>query len=252
MIAPGNHGNITVLVVAVALATTVEMVEALTIVLATGLTRGWRSTAQGAGAALVLLSALVLVLGPAIRSIPLTTLRIVIGLLLLVFGLQWLRKAVLRAAGLRAKHDEDEIFQRHVDELALEQRKPGRDSTAFTVAFKGVFLEGLEVVVIVLTLGTSSGHLALAGLVAGVAVVGVAIIGLIVSRQLAGVPENAMKMAVGVMLVSFGTFWTGEGVGAHWPGTDLAIPVLVLVYGSFVGLVVGALRHGSESRVVGR
>jgi len=252
VIAPGNHGNITVLVVAVALATTVEMVEALTIVLATGLTRGWRSTAQGAGAALVLLSALVLVLGPAIRSIPLTTLRIVIGLLLLVFGLQWLRKAVLRAAGLRAKHDEDEIFQRHVDELALEQRKPGRDSTAFTVAFKGVFLEGLEVVVIVLTLGTSSGHLALAGLVAGVAVVGVAIIGLIVSRQLAGVPENAMKMAVGVMLVSFGTFWTGEGVGAHWPGTDLAIPVLVLVYGSFVGLVVGALRHGSESRVVGR
>ena len=161
--------------------------------------------------------------------VPLDGLRIVVGGLLLVFGMQWLRKAVLRAVGLKDKHDEDAIFTENVSALAVEERpgeerpgearpSKGRDATAFTVAFKGVFLEGLEVVVIVLTLGVADHRLGLAALGAGAAVVIVGIVGAIVSRQLAGVPENAMKMAVGLMLVSFGTFWSGEGVGVRWPG----------------------------------
>ncbi|MHB8328877.1 MAG: COG4280 domain-containing protein [Acidimicrobiales bacterium] len=233
-----------VLVVAVALASAVEMVEALTIVLATGVTRGWRSTMQGAVAALLALAGLVAVFGPAVvRYVPLTTLRVAIGGMLLVLGLQWLRKAVLRAAGWRAKHDEDAIFQEQVESLSATAPPNGRDTTAFAVAFKGVFLEGLEVVVIVLTLGTTSNHLGLAALTALGAVVVVALVGLVVARQLAGVPENVMKMTVGLMLVSFGTFWSGEGVGAHWPGTDLAIPVLIGVYGLLVFGLVFALKR---------
>ena len=149
--------------VAVFLASAVEMVEALTIVLAVGVTRGWRSAFEGVAAALVVLAALVAVFGPAlVHYVPLSALRLVVGGLLLVFGLQWLRKAVLRAAGLKAKHDEDAIYAEQVAELSEAPRPSGRDATAFTVAFKGVFLEGLEVVVIVLTLGTTSHRLGLA------------------------------------------------------------------------------------------
>jgi uncharacterized membrane protein len=149
-----------------------------------------------------------------------------------VFGLQWLRKAVLRTAGLKPKHDEDAIFQTQVAELsAAPAPGRGRDSTAFTVAFKGVFLEGLEVVIIVLTLGATEHRLALAALAALVAAVLVAVVGAVVVRQLAGVPENALKAVVGLMLVSYGTFWSGEGVGVHWPGADLSLLVLVAVYG---------------------
>jgi uncharacterized membrane protein len=142
-----------------------------------------------------------------------------------------LRKAILRASGLKAKHDEDAIFDQQVAELSRSTGAAGRDATGFVVAFKGVFLEGLEVVVVVLTLGTTSHNLGLAATAAAAAVVIVTIVGSILARQLSAVPENAMKMAVGLMLVSFGTFWAGEGIHVHWPGSELAIPVLVAGYG---------------------
>ncbi len=238
-----------VLAVAVFLACAVEGVEALTIVLAVGVTRGWRSALEGVLAALVTLAALVALFGPAlVHYVPLSTLRLVVGALLLVFGLQWLRKAVLRASGLKAKHDEDAIFAEQVAELSEGTAGPGRDATAFVVAFKGVFLEGLEVVVVVLTLGTTSHRLGLATAAAAAAVGMVCIVGLIVHRQLSGVPENAMKMAVGLMLVSFGTFWSGEGVHVSWPGSDLAVPVLVAFYGLVAWLLVTTLRRGVHGR----
>jgi Ca2+/H+ antiporter, TMEM165/GDT1 family len=248
LIATTTSSGSVVLVTAVFLASAVEMVEALTIVLAVGVTRGWRSALEGAAVALVVLATLVVALGPAlVHYVPLSVLRLVVGGLLLVFGLQWLRKAVLRAAGLKAKHDEDAIYAEQVAELSGAAPTTGRDTTGFVVAFKGVFLEGLEVVVIVITLGTTSHRLGLAAVAAGAAVVIVCIVGLLVHRQLSGVPENAMKMGVGLMLVSFGTFWAGEGVHVEWPGSDLAIPVLVAWYGLVAwGLVTASRRwaHG--------
>lgn len=235
-----------VLVVAVFLASSVEMVEALTIVVAAGVSRGWRSAFQGTAAAVAVLAVLVAALGPALVHLPINSLRAVIGAILLVFGLQWLRKAVLRATGYKAKHDEDAIFAEHVAEI---EAQGGRDSMGFVVAFKGVFLEGLEVVIVVLTLGAPQHQLGLASLAAAAAVVVVTAIGVVVSRQLAGVPENAMKMGVGLMLVSFGSFWTGEGLGVHWPGSDLAIPVLVGVYGATAFAVVRLLNAAKVRRV---
>jgi len=243
------HSSSAVLVVAVFLASAVEMVEALTVVVAVGVTRGWRSAIEGTVVAVTVLVGLVAAVGPAlVHYVPLGTLRIVVGGLLLVFGLQWLQKAVLRTAGLKAKHDEDSIFRTHVAELSTGERTGrGRDSTAFTVAFKGVFLEGLEVVVIVLTLGATEHRLGLASVAALSALVIVGVVGVIVARQLSGVPENALKAVVGVMLVSYGTFWTGEGIGVHWPGSDLALLVLVGVYGAcawFLGQVLARERRG--------
>jgi uncharacterized membrane protein len=232
-----------VLIVAVFLASSVEMVEALTIVVAAGVSRGWRSAFEGVAAALAVLGVIIAALGPAIvHWVPIDSLRVVVGAILLVFGLQWLRKAVLRATGFKDKHDEDAIFAEHVKEMEAQRPRPsGRDPVGFAVAFKGVFLEGLEVVIIVLTLGTTDHNLGLAALAAGAAAVIIAGIGLVVAKQLAGVPENAMKMGVGLMLVSFGSFWSGEGLGVHWPGRDLAIPVLVGVYGAVAFVVVRAL-----------
>jgi Ca2+/H+ antiporter, TMEM165/GDT1 family len=238
----GNSGVI-VLLVAVFLASAVEMVEALTIVVAAGISRGWRSALEGAGAAVLVLAVLVAALGPAlIHLIPLDALRVVIGAVLLIFGLQWLRKAILRATGYKAKHDENAIFAAQVRQFEEAPRSAGFDQVGFTVAFKGVFLEGLEVVIIVLTLGATGKHLGLAGLAAGAAALLVAGVGIVVAKQLAGVPENAIKMCVGLMLVSFGSFWTGEGIGVHWPGADAAIPVLVGVYGLAAFLIVRTLR----------
>jgi len=249
LVAAATPTGAAVLVTAVFLASAVEMVEALTIVLAVGVTRGWRSALEGAAAALAALGALVAAFGPAlVHWVPLSVLRLIVGGLLLVFGLQWLRKAVLRAAGLKAKHDEDAIFAEQVAELSAGRPPSGRDATAFAVAFKGVFLEGLEVVVIVLTLGTTSHRLGLATLAAVAAVSVVAVAGLVVHRQLSGVPENAMKMGVGLMLVSFGTFWSAEGVHATWPGSDLAIPALVAFYGFMAWLLVAALRNHAAPR----
>jgi len=232
------------LIGAVFVASAVEAVEALTIVLAAGLTRGWRSTLEGAAAAFALLCVLVMLFGPAIaRWVPIGALRLVVGVLLLIFGLQWLRKAILRASGNKAMHDEDAIFRDEVERLsAAPAPASGRDATAFTVSFKGVFLEGMEVVVIVVTLGAPGGRLGLAALAAGAAVLTVALIGLAVHRQLAEVPENAMKMTVGLLLTSFGTFWAVEGAGVDWPGSDAAILALAAFYGLVAFALVAALR----------
>ncbi len=229
-----------VLVVSTFLASAVEMVEALTIVLALGVTRGWRSVSIGVAAAFVALTLVVAALGPALTQVPISALRVVVGAVLLVFGLQWLRKAILRAAGIRALHDEDEIFARELDESRhAEHRTVARlDWYAFTLSFKGVFLEGLEVAFIVVTFGSTEGHIGLAAAGAAAAFVVVATVGAFVHRPLSRVPENSLKFAVGIMLSAFGTFWSAEGAGVSWPGQDLAILGLIafLVAVSF-GLV---------------
>ncbi len=238
-----------VLAVAVFLASAVEMIEALTIVIAVGVTRGWRSSLEGAASAVVVLAAIVVILGPAlVRYVPINLLRSVVGGVLLVFGLQWLRKAVLRASGLKDKRDEDLVYKATVSELSEASKVPDRDMQGFTIAFKGVFIEGLEVVIIVLTLGSSAHDLGLATAAALLAVVLVGLVGVIVSRQLSGVPENAMKLAVGLMLISFGTFWGGEGLGLKWPGSDLMIPVLVLAYGLVTFVMVRAISASSSAK----
>ncbi len=224
-------------------ASAVEMVEALTIVMASGFTRGWRSALEGSAVAVLCLAVLVAAVGPAlIHYVPLNVLRLVVGSLLLVLGLQWLRKAVLRASGYKAKHDEEAIYRREVDRLkGVSRSGSGRDATGFVISFKGVFLEGMEVVMIVLTLGLSSGQLGLATVSAAAAVLVVGAVGVVVARQLSEVPENAMKMGVGLMLVTFGTFWGGEGAGLRWPGADLSLLALLAVYGVATWALVGLL-----------
>ena len=219
-----STGN-TFLVLSAFLASGVEMVEALTIVLAAGLTRGWRSSLAGLGAAVLVLAAIVAALGPALTVVPLNGLRLVVGALLLVFGLQWLRKAILRASGYKALHDEDAIFARELADARSAGRleRAGVDWYGFTLAFKGVLLEGLEVVFIVLTFGSAQGSIPLAAAGAAGALVLVAGVGIAVRAPLARVPENAMKFAVGVMLTTFGIFWSVEGAGADWPGSDASL-----------------------------
>lgn len=249
MIGATVSSGIIVLVGAVFLACAVEMVEALTIVVAVGHTRGWRWALKGVVVALVALGALVGVFGPALIHVPLSWLRLIVGGVLLIFGLQWLRKAVLRASGLKAKHDEDAIYAEMVAELQAAPQTTSRDQIAFMMAFKGVFLEGLEVVVTVLTLGTSAHRLGLASAVAGGTVVLVAIVGAVVAKQLSSVPENAMKTTVGVMLISYGTFWAGEGLGIHWPGSDGFLALLVVLYGVATYGVVFLTRQVARTKV---
>jgi uncharacterized membrane protein len=208
------------------IASAVEFVEALTIVLAAGITRGWRSSLVGLGAATVALAAIVAALGPALKLIPIDALRLVVGALLLAFGLQWLRKAILRASGYKPLHDETAIFARETAEAsaATSETRAGLDWYGFTLAFKGVLLEGLEVAFIVITFGSTQGRLDLAALGAGIALVLVAAVGVIVHAPLSRVPENTMKFTVGVMLTTFGIFWSAEGAGVHWPGDDASLP----------------------------
>jgi len=220
------------LILTVFVACAVEAVEALTIVLASGLTREWRSTFQGMAAALVVLAVIVAVLGPTITLLPLTALRLVVGALLAIFGLQWLRKAILRATGYKALHDEASAYLREVaaaKQAAVSSRRGIGDWYAFTLSFKGVLLEGLEVVFIVITFGASQRNLGAAVIGAAAAVLVVTVTGIAVRAPLARVPENAMKFAVGIMLTSFGTFWGAEGAGVSWPGNDAALLVLVPV-----------------------
>jgi uncharacterized membrane protein len=226
------------------LASGVEMVEALTIVLAVGITRGWRASLIGLGAALLALGAVVALLGPSlVNYVPIDALRLVIGVLLLIFGLQWLRKAILRAAGLKALHDEEKIFQQEVAQLRGEPLAGDAfDWTGFTVSFKGVFLEGLEVAFIVLTFGANAGRFDLSIAGATAALLLVAATGLAVHRPLSRVPENAIKFAVGVMLTAFGTFWGGEGAGIEWTLGDVMLPILVGVYALAAALFVILLR----------
>jgi len=218
------------LILTVFVACVVEAIEALTIVLAAGLTREWKSTFQGMAAALVVLAAIVAVLGPTITLLPLTALRLVVGALLAIFGLQWLRKAILRATGYKALHDEASAYLREVaaaKAAGVSSRRGVGDWYAFTLSFKGVLLEGLEVVFIVITFGGNQRNMGAAVIGAAAAVLVVTATGIAVRAPLAKVPENAMKFAVGIMLTSFGTFWGAEGAGVSWPGNDAALLVLV-------------------------
>ena len=233
-----------ILVLTSFLASGVEAVEALTVVLAVGVTRGWRSAWIGVLAAALTLAVLVIVFGPGLQAlIPLDVLRVVIGTLLLIFGLQWLRKSIMRYTGLKELHDESLIYQREVSELeAAPAVTTGMDWTAFTVAFKGVLLEGLEVVFIVISFGLTAGDMrpALGGAAAAAVVVtGIAVA---VHAPLSRVPENTLKFVVGVMLSGFGTFWAGEGVGLAWPGADLAILGLIVFYALAGGALIALVR----------
>ena len=205
-----------------------------------GITRGWRPALAGAGAAAMALAAIVAALGPALTVIPIGALRLVVGALLLVFGLQWLRKAILRASGWRAVRDEAAVFARERAEAASAPHveHAGLDWYAFTISFKGVLLEGLEVAFIVITFGLSAAtstvsrssgiaSAALGALLAGLLVI---LVGALVRAPLAKVPENTLKFVVGIMLTTFGTFWLGEGFGVEWPLSDVFLLILVVIY----------------------
>ncbi len=233
------------LLVAVFLACAVEGVEAVTIVLAMGSTRGWRSAFAGVGAGLLALAIVVAVLGPAVTSIPIGALRVIVGGLLLIFGLQWLRKAILRASGRKALHDEEAIY---AAQRALAGGIPSGsgeiDRYGFTIAFKGVLLEGLEVAFIGLTFGSNPGQVGLAAAAAAAAVLTVVAAAVAVRAPLGRVPENTMKFAVGVLLTSFGAFWGGEGAGVDWPGGDAVLPLLILGVLLWALLLVSVARRG--------
>jgi uncharacterized membrane protein len=241
------------LLTATFLASAVEMVEALTIVLAIGTTRGWRSTLAGAGAALVALAAVTAVAGVTLVDVlPESLLQLVIGALLLVFGLQWLRKAILRSAGLKDLHDEDAIYGSASEAArgAGSGTRAGLDWFAFVVSFKGVFLEGLEVVFIVVTFGLNADAVGLAAGAAAAAAAVVLVAGVLARRPLSRVPENTLKFAVGLLLTTFGTFWSVEGLGVFagagksldWPGGDLAVLGLLAVWATFARAAVALLR----------
>jgi uncharacterized membrane protein len=234
------------LLLAVFFACAVEAVEALTIVLAVGIERDMRSALTGVVVAILILAILVAALGPAVRSIPLGTLRVLIGGLLLVFGLSWLRKAILRQAGRKALHDEAALFARQSE--AARRAGAGRrlrgdvDAYAFFAAFKGTLLEGLEVVFIIVTFGDNQHDLPGAAVAAGAAVLLVALLGYLARGPLTRLPENAVKFGVGVLLTAFGMFWATEGAGAHWPGNDLALVVLI------PGIALFALAYAARLR----
>jgi uncharacterized membrane protein len=230
------------------LASLVEVVEAFTIVLAVGTLRGWKPALLGAGAGLAILALLVLALGPLLGQVPLHLLQLVIGVLLLLFGLGWLRKAILRAAGLMALHDEAAIFAAESAALAEEARRQQTRLAwlAGLAAGKAVLLEGIEVAFIVIAVGAGRGLLLPAGLGALAACLAVLAVGLLLRRPLAGVPENALKFGVGVMLTAFGLYWSGEGLGIAWPGADWALLAFALL------VLAGALALAGSLRRAGR
>jgi uncharacterized membrane protein len=231
-------------------ASTVEVVEAFTIVLAVASVRGWRPALAGAAAALGALAVVVAALGPLLSLVPLHALQLIIGVLLLLFGLGWLRKAVLRAAGLMALHDEDAIYARESSRIGEDcKSESAADGVAVLASFQAVLLEGLEVVFIVLAVGAGRGLMIPASIGALAAFIAVMAIGLLVRKPLAKVPENTLKFAVGVMLSAFGVFWTSEGLGAPWPGDDWALLGLV---GAFliVALTLVALVRPRAAAVV--
>jgi uncharacterized membrane protein len=248
------------LVLSTFLASAVEFVEAFTIVLAMGITRGWRSALAGTAVALVVLAIVTAITGYAlIRWFPESLLQLVVGTLLLIFGLQWLRKAILRASGLKALHDEDATFREEVDAAgrAGHQRVAGLDWFAFVVTFKGVLLEGLEVVFIVITFGLNADDVGLAAVGAAAGGVVVLAAGIALHRPLTRVPENTIKMAVGLLLATFGTFWAVEGLGVArgdseslvWPGGDLALLAILAVWCTVAWLSVRTLGRASRAPV---
>jgi uncharacterized membrane protein len=240
------------------LASAVEFVEALTIVLALGVTRGWRSALWGAVSALVILALAVAAIGPSItQHVPRHWLQLVVGVLLLTFGLQWLRKAILRSSGHLALHDEDETFVSEAEAAhsAPRERRLGLDWYAFTIAFKGVLLEGLEVVFIVVSFGASSSDRTPAVAGAATAFGLVLLVGIVVHRPLSRVPENLIKHGVGLLLSTFGLFWLVEGLNAvaktghpvEWPGGDVALPFILLAWLACSQLCIHALRRTPQS-----
>ena len=221
----------------------VEVVEAFTIVLAVGVTRSWRPALIGSALALTVLAALVVVFGPLLALVPITVLQFVVGVLLILFGMRWLRKAILRSVGVIALRDEAAAYSKETALLQQQSQDRRADYLAGVAAFKAVLLEGVEVVFIVIAVGGAHGLTLYAALGALAAFVVVMLIGLLVHRPLAQVPENTLKFVVGLMLTSFGIFWTGEGIGADWPGADLALLVIfaIITLASFA--IVGWLRH---------
>ncbi|MEO7039731.1 MAG: hypothetical protein ABI446_09830 [Gemmatimonadaceae bacterium] len=236
--------------VAAFLASLVECVEALTIVLAVGTTRGWRSALLGASASAIFLAALVAIFGPALGRIPITTLQLVVGILLLLFGIRWLRKAILRAAGVISMHDEAKIYEREKTAM-LESGRPARssfDTIAFLACFKAVSLEGLEVTFTVLAIG-AGGSLLIASLGAALAAALVIALGFVLHRPLSRVPENTLKFIVGIMLTAFGVFWIGEGLRFPWPGEDLALIAMIALLVLISPLAVTLARARARTRV---
>jgi uncharacterized membrane protein len=228
------------------LASLVEVVEAFTIVLAVGTLRGWKPAILGTLAGLGFLALLVAALGPLLDRVPLHLLQFVVGVLLLLFGMRWLRKAMLRSAGFIALHDEDAVFARQSASLRDEtnRRQASADWISGLTAFKAVVLEGLEVAFIVIAVGAGGGLIVPASIGAAAACALVLLIGLFVHRPLARVPENTLKYVVGIMLSSFGVFWTGEGLGVAWPGQDIAIAAIAAVFLVFSqGVILGLRRR---------
>lgn len=221
----------------------VEVVEAFTIVLAVALTRSWRPALIGSAAALAVLVVLVLIFGPLFALIPIEVLQFVVGVLLILFGMRWLRKAILRASGYIALHDEEAAFAKETDLLKRQAAEKKADYLAGMAAFKAVLLEGVEVVFIVIAVGAAHGLTLYAGLGALAAVVVVLGIGALVHKPLSTVPENALKFAVGLMLTAFGIFWTGEGLGAHWPGADLSLLGLLAILAAFSFAAVSVMTN---------
>lgn len=236
------------LFISVFLACSVEAVEAVTIVLAAGTARDWKSALRGVLAGLVTLAVIIAIFGPAISHLPISILRVVVGGLLLVFGLTWLRKAILRSSGYKALHDEEKIFQEELEaaRAAAKLTRHGvADWYAFTLSYKGVLLEGLEVVFIVLTFGTIAHKVGLASIAALVAVAIVCAAGFALRAPLAKVPENTLKFAVGILLTSFGIFWGAEGTAgssAKWPGDNWAVNALIAGVWVFATLTVFVLK----------
>ena len=236
MISWGITASSATVAVAAFLASIVEFVEALTIVLAVGTVRGWRPALIGAGTGAVLLVLLVVIFGPLLSAVPITWLQSIVGILLLLFGMRWLRKAVLRSAGIIALHDEVVIYAKETKSLQVDGPPIGKwDPIALITSFKAVVLEGLEVIFIVIAVGSTGNTLAPAAVGAGAALLLVVIVGIVVHRPLAQVPENTLKFTVGVLLSAFGVFWIGEGAGLPWPGEDLSI------IGLIAGFLVSAL-----------
>jgi uncharacterized membrane protein len=230
------------------LGSAVESVEALTIVLAVGVTRGWRAPLQGMVAALIVLAVVVLSLGQLLTTrVPQSVLKSVIGGLVLLFGLRWLHKAILRSAGLVALSDENLRYAKTAQGAGVAARLAGVDWPGFAVAFKGVFLEGLEVAFIVFAVAASTGQLGVAGLGGLAAVVCVAVLGVVLRRPLTRVPENTIKHAVGVLLASLGTFWAGEGFGVRWPFDAVSVLALVALYLGADRLSIALLRAPARS-----
>jgi uncharacterized membrane protein len=234
------------------LASLVEAVEALTIVLAVATVRSWRPAVLGSIAGFALLALIVAVCGPLLDQVPLFLLQLVIGVLLLLFGMRWLRKAILRAAGVIPLHDETSAFNAETAELHEQARRHEQrlDWIAGITAFKAIVLEGLEVVFIVIAVGAGRGLMLPATAGALAACILIAGIGLVMHRPLARVPENTLKFAVGMALSAFGMFWVGEGLGVPWPGNDLVIPALaaiLLLTGLAAAAIIRRVRAPAES-----